>query len=104
MNLLAADLGESLFNDPNHFLTQPSGVSTLQTLFLSNSLVIGGIFLVILIILAGYGMISASGDKSALANSSKLITYGLGGFLLIFVTYFILRVIDSMTGGSTGLF
>ncbi len=99
MHLLAANIGGSFFkNDPNHFLTKITGLGTLVSLFLSNSILVAGILLLFLIIITGYLVIGAGGDPQKLQIAMKTITYALSGFLLIFATYFIIRIVEAMTG------
>jgi hypothetical protein len=97
MELLAVDLGKRLFGRTDHFLNNEQGLGTLVSVFLSNATVAAGIILVFIIIFTGYGMISAGGDKQKFQNSSKLITYGIAGFLIVFAAFLIVRVIEAIT-------
>ncbi len=98
MNYLAGtDIGTS-FLGSGHFLTQLTGVGKLVSLFLSNSILVAGIILLFIIIFAGYGIIGAGGNAQKVQASMKLLTYGVAGFLLVFATYFILRIIQALTG------
>jgi hypothetical protein len=97
-NLLAQDFGDKFFGQPGHFLTKITGPSTLVSLFLSNSLIVGGVILLFIIIFAGYGIIGAGGNPQKVAAAMKLLTYGIAGFLLIFAAYFIVTIIQTLTG------
>lgn len=97
-NLLTAEFGDKFFNQSGHFLTKITGPSTLVSLFLSNSIIIAGVILLFIIIFAGYGIVGAGGNPQKVAASMKLITYGVAGFLLIFAAYFIVTIIQTLTG------
>ena len=97
MNLLS-DIGGTFFNTPNHAFSNITGASTLVSLFLSNAIIIAGVILLFIIIFAGYGIIGAGGNPQKVAASMKLLTYGVAGFLLIFATFFIIRIIEGITG------
>ena len=97
-NLLAGDFGANFFNNPNHPLAQITGPSTLVSLFLSNSIIIAGVILLFTIVFAGYGIVGAGGNPQKVAASTKLLTYGIAGFLLIFAAYFIVTIIQTVTG------
>lgn len=88
MNYLAAQIGDTFFNQPGHFLTQLSGPSTLVSLFLSNSLVIAGIILTFILVLAGISFIGAGGNPQKVQAATKLATYGILGFLVVFWSIF----------------
>lgn len=94
---LAVDIGTSFFNVPNHPLSNITGTSTLVSLFLSNSIIIAGVILLFIVIFAGYGVISAGGNPQKVAAAMKLLTYGIAGFLLIFATFFIIRIVEAVT-------
>jgi hypothetical protein len=101
MNYLAGgvNLGNSLFGGP-HFLTDKSGVGTLTSIFLSNSIIIAGVILIFLLIFAGISVVGGAGNPQKVQAAMKLATYGVGGFLLVFATYFIIKIIEQMTGLS----
>jgi hypothetical protein len=98
MDLLAANFGATLFNNPSHFLTKPTGVGILVSLFLKNSLVIAGILLIFFIVFAGIQLVGAGGNPQKVQAATKLLTYGVAGFLLVFASYFIIGIIETMTG------
>jgi hypothetical protein len=90
------DIG-TCFLGPNHFLSQISGGSTLISLFLSNSIVIAGVILIFILVFSGYSFIGAGGNPQKVQAAAKMATYGIAGFLLVFATYFIIKIIESIT-------
>jgi hypothetical protein len=79
--------------------TFPS-LSTLITLLLRNSLVIAGIVLLALLIFGGFTFIMAagSGDAKKAEQSKGILTNVLIGFAIVFTAYFIIQIIEVLTG------
>jgi len=93
-----SDIGDTFFGGSGHFLTQITGPSTLINLFLSNSIVVAGIILLFIIVFAGIQIIGAGGNPQKMQGAMKLLTYGIAGFLIVFATFFIIRIIERITG------
>jgi len=74
--------------------------ASLVTLIVKNGLTIAGIILLILIIAGGFMMISSagSGDQKQAAAAKTMITDALIGFLVIFLSYFIIQIVEVITG------
>ena len=77
--------------------TEPA---SLVTLIVKNGLTIAGIILLVLLIAGGFMMIAGagSGDQKKAAQSKAMITDALIGFLVIFLSYFIIQIIEVITG------
>lgn len=80
--------------------TQYSEPATLVTLIVKNGLTIAGIILLVLIIAGGFMMISSagSGDQKKAGTAKTMITDALIGFLVIFLSYFIIQIVEVITG------
>jgi hypothetical protein len=65
-------------------------------------MLIAGIIFFILIIIAGFNIMSASGSADAHAQEKwkQVLTYGAIGLLIIFASYWILQIINFITKGS----
>ncbi len=75
--------------------------------FLPRVLLIAGIIFFILIVIAGFGMVTSagSGDAHAKEQSRAYLTYAVTGLIIIFASYWVLQIISYVTGGSLkGLF
>lgn len=79
-------------------VNQASDVSKLVGSLLANSNIIAGIFFLILVITAGYRMLNHAGDVQKFATGKDVITYALLGFLIIFAAYWIIQIVETMTG------
>ncbi len=96
MNKLAVDIGSS-FNSP---FGQGKGIGDLVSAIISNALVIAGIILVFFFIFGGISMIAGAGQDNPerAAKGKQAATSALLGFIIIFAAYWIIRIIESITG------
>ncbi len=76
--------------------------TTLVNIIVKNSLTLAGIILLVLIIVGGIMMIASagSGDQKQAATAQSIVTNALIGFLVIFLSYFIIQIIEVITGLS----
>ncbi len=77
-----------------------SNPASLVTIIVKNSLTVAGIILLVLIIVGGFMMIASagSGDQKKAASAKTMITDAVIGFLVIFLSYFIIQIIEIITG------
>lgn len=76
------------------------GWNTLVSTILSNAVLIAGILMFILMLAGGIMVISGSGSDNpeSTAKGRKAITAALVGFLIIFTSYWIIRIVETITG------
>lgn len=74
--------------------------STIINLLIKNSFVIAGIILLFLLIYGGFMFIIGAGDGDAkkAAQAQSAITSALIGFVIVFAAYFIIQIIEVITG------
>jgi len=74
----------------------------IVSFFLPKFLLLGGVVFFILIILAGVGLVAGAGSGDAHATESRknVITYAVVGLILMFGSYWILQIINYLTGGA----
>ena len=79
--------------------TFPS-LSSLISLILNNALTIVGILLLLLLIFGGLTFIIGAGndDPKKTQQGQQTITHALLGFAIVFSAYFIIRIIEILTG------
>lgn len=73
---------------------------TLITLVLRNSLTVIGVLLLVILIYGGLQFIISAGadDPKKTAASKALITDAVIGFVVVFLAYTIIRIIEAVTG------
>ena len=78
------------------------GLADLFSLILSNAIALAGIILFFLLIVGGFMVISGagSGNKENVARGKKAVTSALIGFLIIFVSYWIIVIVEKIFGFS----
>lgn len=96
MNKLAIDIGSN-FGSP---FGQSKGIGDLVSVIISNALVIAGIILVFFFVIGGISMIAGSGQDNPekAAKGKQAATSALIGFIIIFAAYWIIKIIESITG------
>lgn len=73
-------------------------IGDFLSILLPNVYIIAGLILFFLILLGGYGLLAAGDDPEKLKQSSKAVTASLAGFLIIFLSYWIIQIIEVLTG------
>lgn len=80
---------------------ESGGEATLSKLInplIFNVLIISGLIAFIVIILAGFNYITASGDKTKIEQSQNMLNYGILGLILIVTAFLITRVMGAVIG------
>jgi len=72
----------------------------LISVILKNVYILAGILLFVLLIFGGFSVIIGAGenDPKKTAAGKKAITSALIGFLIVFASYWIIRIIEIITG------
>jgi hypothetical protein len=98
--LIALDLKEALFG--SHPIGSQEDVLTSPTSFLSkilpNVYIIAGLILLFLLVFGGFTLITSAGDPEKSQQGQKTITNAIIGFLIIFASYWIIQIIQVLTG------
>ena len=95
MNYLAVNIGAE-------FGGYSGNVGSLISLILTGSLTIAGIMVLFMIVYAGIKMIGSAGQNKPedAAKAREAATYAAIGFAIIFSAYWIIRLIEVITGSS----
>lgn len=103
MNMLLAQAGVNIGDTPlgkgSISGTYPN-LGTLISLILKNSLTVAGILLLFLLLFGGvtYIMSAGDGDPKKAQQAQTAITDALIGFAVVFLAYFIIQIIQVITG------
>lgn len=97
MQLAQVDIGKE-WPLAQNFPTLSSLVSSL----LPKILIFGGVISFIIVIVAGIGVIAGagSGDSQATESRKNILLYALIGLIIMFGAYWILQIINFVTGGA----
>lgn len=98
MNKLAVDIGSN-FNSP---FGKTSGIGDLVSTVLNAALVVSGVIVLFMFVYAGIQMIAGAGSgKPENAEKAKqAATYAAVGFAIIFIAYWLIRLIEIITGNN----
>lgn len=101
--LAQVDIGEQWYIKPDQKITQAPQFQTtgaLISIILKNVYMAAGVFLLFLLIFGGISIIlgAGGGDPKKAGQGQKAITAAIGGFFLIFASYWIIQLITYLTG------
>lgn len=74
------------------------------TRLLPIALIFGGVIFFFLVIVSGFSILGGAGsdDAATKAKWHQILTYGAVGLIIMFSAYWILQIINFVTGGSLG--
>jgi hypothetical protein len=95
------NLGEclKLQNNSNVSSTYP-GFSSLINNILPNVYIAGGLIIFFMIVIGGFTIISNAGNPDKIKDGSKTITSAIIGLVVLFASYWIIQIIQVITGAS----
>lgn len=73
-------------------------VGDLISKWLPNVYIVAGIILFFYIILGGVAIISSAGNQEKIQEGQKKLTSAVVGFVILFASYWIIQIIQVMTG------
>lgn len=92
------NLGSALkFQESDAATTYPN-VSTLINNILPNVYVVGGLVVFFMIVFGGFTIVSNAGDTDKIKEGTKVITSAIIGLLVLFASYWIIQIIQVITG------
>ncbi len=101
--LAQIDIGEKFFGPGSTTkLKELTGVGSLVTTIIQIAFALAGILFIVLLIVGGIGMIAGAGQDNPeqAAKGKQAATSALIGFIVVFVAYWIVQLIEVLTGIS----
>lgn len=92
------NLGDCLLFQNSSATTEYSSVGALINTILPNVYIIAGLVIFIMIVMGGFSIISNGGDTSKAEDGKKIITSAIMGLLVLFASYWIIQIIQVVTG------
>lgn len=98
--LTQIDINNEFFNTRFHKLSQLTGIGELVSLFIKIVFAVSGVIILVFIIMAGIGLIAGAGsnDPEKIEKGKQSATSALIGFVVVFVAYWIVQLIELWTG------
>lgn len=80
--------------------TNEAGIAGLVTTFLNIAFVVAGLILLFFFIFGGIKLMSSAGSNNAqdAEQAKKTVTSALIGFIVVFASYWIVKLIGTITG------
>ena len=102
MNKLAVNIGTSFLKDTTGNLYNSYNISRYVAAIITGAISIAGIILLFILILGGLAMIRGAGknDPKAMEQGKQAATSALIGFIVVFSAYWIVKLIEMITGLS----
>jgi hypothetical protein len=103
-NLITFNLQETLFESHQGIAgiandsQEASGITALISAVLPNVYIISGLVLFLYMIFGGFLVISSAGDAKKTDEGKQALTNAIIGFGIIFASYWIIQIIEIITG------
>jgi len=94
------NLGDCLKFQGDSATNTYSSTSNLINNILPNIYIAGGIIVFVLILVGGFTIIANASDPDKLKEGGKTITSAIMGLLILFGSYWIIQIIQVVTGAS----
>lgn len=92
------NIGDKLLFQGSAATTEYSSTSKLINNILPNVYVAAGLIIFFMIVFGGFTIIANAGNKDKVADGSKTITSAIIGLLVLFASYWIIQIIQVVTG------
>lgn len=94
------NLGDCLLFQGSSARSEYTGVGALINNVLPNVYIAAGLILFFMIVFGGFTIISNAGNKDKIGEGTKTITSAIIGLLVLFASYWIIQIIQIVTGVS----
>ncbi len=94
------NLGEKLKFQGSSATSEYSGAGSLVNNILPNVYIAGGVVIFFMILFGGFTIITNAGSPDKIKDGTKTITSAIMGLLVLFGSYWIIQIIQIVTGVS----
>lgn len=94
------NLGDCLLFQGSAATSEYSNTSKLINNILPNVYIAAGLVIFFMIVFGGFTIITNAGNKDKVQDGSKIITSAIIGLLVLFASYWIIQIIQVITGVS----
>ena len=102
MDKLAIYIGYTYLQGSSFKLFDPKNINLYVSAFITGAISLAGIILLFMLVGGGISIISGAGksDPQSVEKGKKAATSALIGFIVVFSAYWIVKLIESITGLS----
>jgi hypothetical protein len=94
------NLGDKLLFQGSSANSEYSGAGSLINNVLPNIYIAGGVIIFFMILMGGFTIIANAGNADKIKDGTKTITSAIIGLLVLFGSYWIIQIIQVVTGVS----
>lgn len=100
MNKLEVEIGETFLGGSGQNLKNTEGVGVFVSNFFAGAISVAGIILLFLLVGGGIAIIAGAGknDPQTVQKGKLAATSALIGFVVVFSAYWIVKLVESITG------
>lgn len=99
MNKLALTLpGGSKINEQDTFKFKEGNIADILSALLPYIFTLAGLVLFIMLIMGGFGMLTSAGSPDKMKAAQGKITSAIIGFVIIFIAYWLMRILEIIFG------
>lgn len=96
--LFQVDIGQRFLLRPGVPITRFSNLGALLSTILAFILGVGAFLMLLFLVIGGLRYIFSGGDEKAIASARGQITVAIVGFLIIFFSFAIIKIVERLTG------
>lgn len=85
---------------PGNFNFSNASLGEIISRALEYAIVIGGIAMFAYLLWGGFNLLTSAGDPEGIREGTQKIIFAVVGFLVIFASYFIVQLVETMFGFS----
>lgn len=99
MNKLALTFpGGSKINEQDTFKFKEANIAGVLSALLPYIFTLAGLVLFIMLIMGGFGMLTSAGSPDKMKAAQGKITSAIIGFVIIFIAYWLMRILEIIFG------
>ncbi|MFC1625591.1 hypothetical protein ACFL1Q_00915 [Patescibacteria group bacterium] len=100
MKLADVTIGDTFLGSGGNIFKEVTGVGELVSLIIQIAFIVAGLAILVFFILGGIGIIAGAGsnDPQKIEKGKQSATSALIGFVVVFVAYWIVQLIELWTG------
>lgn len=104
MNLIPNAYAQVIIKDKWPLAKNFESLGDIVTWLVPKVLIVAGMIFFVMIVVAGFGMLTAAGsqDAAAKAKGSQFLTQAVIGLIIVFAAFWIMQLINYVTGGALG--
>lgn len=98
MKIAQLNIGGTIIPVPTGAQSDLKSLGEIVSRVLQYALPLSGLILFAMIIISGFQLLTSAGDPKAMESAKQRLTWGVIGFVVIFVAFWIMRILEFLLG------